>query len=164
MAFFDMPLDQLQAYQPKRDEPADFDAFWQRTLKETRAHKLNAQFAPTDFGFRNIEVFDVTFNGYGGQPIKGWLLMPAQQRQQRRKKLPCVVEYVGYGGGRGFPTTHLLWSAAGYAHLVMDTRGKKVTKLLLNNQTIHRNHARAFGLDDQRIDLCFRDAIDVRQL
>ncbi len=120
MAYFDMPLDQLQAYQPKRDEPADFDTFWQRTLKETRAHKLNAQFAPTDFGFRNIEVFDVTFNGYGGQPIKGWLLLP----KQRRKKLPCVVEYLGYGGGRGFPTSWLLWSAAGYAHLVMDTRGQ----------------------------------------
>jgi cephalosporin-C deacetylase len=35
-----------------------------------------------------------------------------------------VVEYIGYGGGRGFPTDWLLWSSAGYAHLVMDTRGQ----------------------------------------
>ena len=123
MAYFDMPLDRLRAYQPKRDEPADFDDFWQRTLSEARAHKLNPTFAPTDFGFRNIEVFDVTFNGFGGQPIKGWLLLP----KQRSKKLPCVVEYLGYGGGRGFPTSWLLWSAAGYAHLVMDTRGQGST-------------------------------------
>lgn len=120
MAYFDMPLDQLQTYQPQRDEPADFDAFWQRTLKETRTHKLNAKFEPIDFGFRNIETLDVTFNGYGGQPIKGWLLLP----KKRGKKLPCVVEYLGYGGGRGFPSSFLLWSAAGYAHLVMDTRGQ----------------------------------------
>jgi cephalosporin-C deacetylase len=35
-----------------------------------------------------------------------------------------VVEYIGYGGGRGFPTDWLLWASAGYAHLVMDTRGQ----------------------------------------
>jgi len=38
--------------------------------------------------------------------------------------LPTVVEYVGYGGGRGLPTEWLLWASAGYAHLVMDTRGQ----------------------------------------
>jgi cephalosporin-C deacetylase len=35
-----------------------------------------------------------------------------------------VVEYLGYGGGRGLPHDWLTWSAAGYAHLVMDTRGQ----------------------------------------
>jgi cephalosporin-C deacetylase len=35
-----------------------------------------------------------------------------------------MVEYIGYGGGRGFPTDWLLWSSAGYAHLIMDTRGQ----------------------------------------
>jgi cephalosporin-C deacetylase len=35
-----------------------------------------------------------------------------------------VVEYIGYGGGRGFATDWLLWASAGYAHLVMDTRGQ----------------------------------------
>ena len=62
----------------------------------------------------------MTFNGYGGQPIKGWLQLP----RQRAGRLPCVVEYIGYGGGRGFPTDWLLWASAGYAHLVMDTRGQ----------------------------------------
>jgi cephalosporin-C deacetylase len=35
-----------------------------------------------------------------------------------------VIEYVGYGGGRGLPHEWLGWSAAGYANLVMDTRGQ----------------------------------------
>ena len=115
-----MPLEQLQTYKPQREEQPDFDAFWQRTLKETRMHKLDAKFEPVDYGFQNIDVFDVTFNGYGGQPIKGWLMLP----KHRTGKLPCVVEYLGYGGGRAFPTSWLLWSAAGYAHLLMDTRGQ----------------------------------------
>ena len=35
-----------------------------------------------------------------------------------------MVEYIGYGGGRGEPYEWLLWASAGYAHLVMDTRGQ----------------------------------------
>jgi cephalosporin-C deacetylase len=120
MAFFDMSLDQLRAYTPQRDEPADFDAFWQATLAEAREFPLSADFAPIDYGLRTVETFDVTFAGYGGQPIKGWFLLP----RQRSGALPCVVEYIGYGGGRGFPTERLLWSSAGYAHLIMDTRGQ----------------------------------------
>lgn len=123
MAFFDLPLDQLQSYKPNRHEPEDFDAFWARTLAETRAHPLNAQFESVDFGLRNVDTFDVTFSGYAGQRIKAWLLLP----KHRTGKLPCVVEFIGYGGGRGFPTNWLLWSAAGYAHLVMDTRGQGST-------------------------------------
>ena len=120
MAFFDMPLEQLQAYRPQRDEPADFDAFWQATLAETRSHALEPEFTPIDVGLRNLETFDVSFSGYGGQRIKAWLVMP----RQRSSNIPCVVEYLGYGGGRGFASDYLLWSAAGYAHLVMDTRGQ----------------------------------------
>src|SRR3954447_5030209 len=120
MSFFDMPLDQLRAYVPERDEPADFDTFWQQTLAEARSLPLDPQFTPVDYGLRLVETLDVTFNGFSGQPIKGWLMLP----RQRSKPLACVVEYLGYGGGRGFPTEWLLWSSAGYAHLIMDTRGQ----------------------------------------
>jgi cephalosporin-C deacetylase len=120
MALFDMPREQLERYTPTRNEPGDFDSFWRATLAEAAAHPLDARFDPIDTGLRTIESFDVTFNGYGGQPIKGWLQLP----RERSGKLPCVVEFIGYGGGRGFATDWLLWSSAGYAHLVMDTRGQ----------------------------------------
>ncbi len=120
MALIDMPLSELKNYRPDRNEPADFDDFWQRSIAETRQQPLNAQFEPVDFGLQTVDAFDVTFAGYGGQPVKGWLLLP----RQRTEPLPCVVEYIGYGGGRGFPIDWLLWSSAGYAHLVMDTRGQ----------------------------------------
>ena len=120
MPFFDMPLEELQRYVPDRHEPADFDAFWAATLAAARQHPLEARFEPVDYGLRLIGTYDVTFNGYAGQPIKGWLLLPAQ----RTDPLPCVVEYIGYGGGRGFPVNWLWASTAGLAHLVMDTRGQ----------------------------------------
>ncbi len=120
MALFDKPLDELRTYRPARQQPADFAAFWAQTLADAARHALNPQFTAIDFGLRTVESFDVTFNGYGGQPIKGWLLLP----RQRNAPLPVVVQYVGYGGGRGFPTDSLLWSSAGFAHLIMDTRGQ----------------------------------------
>jgi cephalosporin-C deacetylase len=120
MPLFDMPLDRLQSYMPERDEPSDFDAFWSETLRQAREAASPASFVPYDAGLRSVETFDVTFSGYGGQPIKGWLLLP----RERTGPLPCVVEYIGYSGGRAFPTDWLLWSSAGYAHLVMDTRGQ----------------------------------------
>ncbi len=120
MAYFDLPLEQLHQYRPDIREPTDFDAFWLRTLNETRAHALNATFEAVDYGLCTVETFDVTFSGFGGQPIKGWLLLP----KIRSKQIPCIVEYIGYGGGRGVPIDWLLYSSAGYAHLIMDTRGQ----------------------------------------
>jgi cephalosporin-C deacetylase len=120
MAFFDLPLEQLQTYKPALDIPSDFDRFWQTTLDETRQHPLNAKFKSVDYGLKTVETFDVTFTGFAGQPVKGWLLLP----RGREGKLPCVVEYIGYGGGRGFPIDWLLWSSSGFAHFVMDTRGQ----------------------------------------
>ena len=120
MALFDLSLDELKSYLPTRQEPADFDEFWAATLAETRSYPLEACFEAVDFGLQTLETFDVTFNGYAGQPIKGWLLLP----KSRSQPLACVVQYIGYGGGRGFPLDWLEWPSLGYASLVMDTRGQ----------------------------------------
>lgn len=120
MALFDLPLDQLRNYRSASVEPEDFDAFWGKTLQEAREHGLDARFEPVETHLKNVKVFDVTFAGFGGHPVKGWLTLPAWANTP----LPTVVEYIGYGGGRGLPHTHLLWASAGFAHFVMDTRGQ----------------------------------------
>ena len=120
MAFYDLPLKELQTYKPERVEPADFDSFWASTLAEARKHPLDAKFVQVDAGLKLVETFDVTFSGYGGQPVKGWLILP----KERAAKIPCVVEFIGYGGGRGFVFDWLIWACSGYAHFVMDTRGQ----------------------------------------
>jgi cephalosporin-C deacetylase len=116
----DFPIDQLRAYQPHLPAPEDLDAFWSQTLEKTRSHPLGATFTSIDSGLKVIETFDVTFAGFGGAPIRGWLHLP----RTRPKPVAAVVEYLGYGGGRGLPHERTLWSAAGYAHFVMDTRGQ----------------------------------------
>jgi len=118
--FFDMPLDELRAYLPERNEPSDFDSFWQDSIAQARTRSGEPKLNPIDFGHRTVDTFDLAFGGFDGQPIKGWFIVP----HQRSGRLPCVVEFIGYGGGRAFPADWLLWSSLGYAHLVMDTRGQ----------------------------------------
>ncbi|MEW2164784.1 acetylxylan esterase [Streptomyces sp. NPDC007084] len=120
MALFDLPVDELRTYRGAATEPEDFDAFWAKTLQEARAHELGARFEPLETPLRTVRVHDVTFAGFGGHPVKGWLTVPSGADAP----LPTVVEFLGYGGGRGLAHTHLLWASAGYAHFVMDTRGQ----------------------------------------
>jgi len=123
MALFDLPLPELERYLPELDEPADFDDFWASTLDEARTFDLGLTVTPVDTGLTAIDAFDVTFAGFGGHPIKAWVTRPAGVAGE----LPAVVELIGYGGGRGFAHERLAWAAAGYVHLVMDTRGQGST-------------------------------------
>src|SRR4051812_8630175 len=117
---FDLPLEELKKYTPKRTEPKDFETFWANTLAEARRFPLDARFEPVETGIKLVKTFDVTFNGYGGQPIKGWFFLPHNYTGQ----LPCVVEYTGYNGGRGHPHEWLFFPNAGYACFAMDIRGQ----------------------------------------
>ena len=123
MSAFDLPIDQLRAYRPERDEPDDFDSFWQATLEMSRAAAPAASFERLQTPLRTVTVDDVTFGGFAGQPIRAWLLAPAGATEP----LPAVVEYIGYGGGRSLPFEWLRWASAGYAHFVMDSRGQGST-------------------------------------
>lgn len=121
MSLFDLPVEELRDHRSRSVEPADFDAFWSKTLDEARSYELGARFEPcADTGLRTVDVYDVTFAGFGGHPVRGWFVLPAGTT----RPLPVVVEFIGYGGGRGLPHTHLLWASAGFAHFVMDTRGQ----------------------------------------
>lgn len=116
----DLAREELRAYRPERHEQDDFDEFWRWTLEEAAQFDLDARFTPQETALSTVETFDVSFRGYGGHEIRGWLNLP----RHRTGPLPCVVEYIGYGGGRGNAQDWLLYSAAGYAHLIMDTRGQ----------------------------------------
>jgi cephalosporin-C deacetylase len=117
MARFDLPPAELEQYRPDRDEPADFDAFWQRTLE---TGDLDPSFVPYDALLPGVRVHDVSWSGFAGRRVAGWFLTPPNAAGP----LPCVVQFIGYGGGRGRPHEWLLYPAAGYAVLVMDSRGQ----------------------------------------
>ncbi|MEU4192338.1 acetylxylan esterase [Kribbella sp. NPDC026611] len=120
MAMFDLSLDQLREYRPDVAPPADLVEFWRRSIEKARSGDLSATFTAVDNKLAVIDTYDVTFAGFGGTPVKGWLHVPAGATGP----LPTVVQYFGYSGGRGLPHATNLWAQAGYAHFVMDTRGQ----------------------------------------
>ncbi|RKN39637.1 acetylxylan esterase [Micromonospora endolithica] len=118
--YTDLPEEQLRAYRGAVREPVDFDRFWADTLAESRAAGSPPRVEPVAVGLTAVDVHDVIFSGFAGQPVRAWLRLP----RAADGPLPTVVQYAGYGGGRGHPLENLLWAAAGFAHLAMDTRGQ----------------------------------------
>lgn len=124
MTFFDLSVAELETYSPTVKQPADFDAFWQRTLEASNQFELDVTVTKIDSGLTLVDCYDLEFTGFEGQRVKAWLNMPANATPG---SLPAVVEFLGYGGGRGFAQEKLFWATAGFAHITMDTRGQGST-------------------------------------
>jgi cephalosporin-C deacetylase len=120
MTLIDLPDHELDAYRSNQRDPVDFDAFWQSTLADTRATPVDVTMRPAAPGLTEIEVYDVSFAGYLGQRVHGWLRLP----RSVKGRLPVLVEYVGSGGGRGPAEANLQYAASGFAHFQMDNRGQ----------------------------------------
>jgi cephalosporin-C deacetylase len=121
MPFYDLDAAALDSYRSAVAAPSDFDVFWHDTLEDVRRTPLGASFTPIDYGLPLFDIFDVTFSGFGAHPVKAWLIRPSARGVRAES---CVVSFIGYGGGRGFPHEHLLWPSTGRSALIMDTRGQ----------------------------------------
>ena len=62
-------LDVWEYRSPYR-EPEDFDDFWTSTLAEARQFPLDVTVTPVETHLVTVEVFDVTYPGFGGHPIR----------------------------------------------------------------------------------------------
>ena len=100
--------------------PDDYDAFWAEALDGARRHPLDLRLDPVDTGLTAIDVFDVSFAGYDGRSVRGWLRLP----HHRTGPVPAIVHANGYGAGRLSPIDDLTWPAAGFAQLIVDTHGQ----------------------------------------
>ena len=113
----DLPLEQLRTYRYPRPAPPNLRGFWDDTLATSRAAGGDVVAERIDHPMRTLTEHDVTFPGFGGDPVRGWWLLPPDPAG-------VVIEFLGYGGGRGLPHERTLWASHGYAHLVVDSRGQ----------------------------------------
>jgi cephalosporin-C deacetylase len=121
MALFDLSGDELTTYRSAAEAPADLADFWRDTLAESRSKARPATVTEVETGLSLVDTYDVTFSGFGGDPIRAWYHRPAGSDGS---SLPVVVRYQGYGGGRGLSHEVPPWVLAGYACLRVDTRGQ----------------------------------------
>src|SRR4051812_33394284 len=111
MPQFDLPRHELERYRPDLPEPDDLAGFWAGTLADARDYPLDVRWDATAGELLSLETFDVTFRGFGGHPVGGWLHLPiARDRAGADGRLPAVVQYHGYGAGRGLPHETMLFA------------------------------------------------------
>jgi cephalosporin-C deacetylase len=116
----DLTLPELLDFRPEVAEPDDFDAFWSDTIAGARASGGETTLAPASTPVTQLIIEDLTFPGFGGEPVRAWVSRP----RDADGPLPAVVQYQGYNGGRGLPGENVRWALAGYVHVFMDTRGQ----------------------------------------
>jgi cephalosporin-C deacetylase len=114
------PLSELEKFAPGPNSRNDFNSFWDETLANYLDPKSEAVLTKVDSPITAFETYDVTVPGYNNDPIKGWFIKP----KDSTRDVPCIVMHDGYGGGRGLLNEWLFWPSAGFAILVMDTRGQ----------------------------------------
>ncbi|CAN5660230.1 acetylxylan esterase [soil metagenome] len=114
----DMPLADLEQYQGRNPRPADFDAFWDRSLAESKALPLNDRQEATDLRFRSGYAEHLTFDGTGGSRIYAKLLRPKDPNGA------AIVCFHGYSARAGDWSNYLNYVAEGFTVAAMDCRGQ----------------------------------------
>ena len=118
--YVDLHDEALMAYRSGQPDPPDFDAFWAATLATSRSLARPPVAELHESPLRSVDIYDVRFSGFDGQRVSAWLRIPGGATEP----LPLIVEFVGYGGGRGLPEDCLFWASCGFAHLHVDVRGQ----------------------------------------
>jgi cephalosporin-C deacetylase len=120
MPIVDMPLEKLRTYQGRNPRPADFEAFWDRSLAEMRALDAQAELVPHALGAKGAECFNLYFTAVGGARVHAQYLRP----KGAKKPHPAVLIFHGYSGNAGDWSTKLGYVAQGFSVAALDCRGQ----------------------------------------
>jgi cephalosporin-C deacetylase len=121
MPVFDLPLNKLKTYQGTNPRPRDFDAYWDKALKEMRATDPQPEFkANRDLKVSYAECFDLYFTGVGGARLHAKYLKPKGEN----KPGPALLQFHGYSMNSGDWFDKLPYVAAGFAVAALDCRGQ----------------------------------------
>jgi cephalosporin-C deacetylase len=159
---FDLPLEQLLTYEGSSPRPADFEAFWDRSLAEMRAVEPRLELAPAEFQVSFAECFDLTFTGVGGARIYAKLVRP----KKAPKPHPAVIMLHGYSGNCGEWNDKLAYAAMGFTVAALDCRGQGGRSEDVGGVTGNTLHGHIIrGVDDAPEKLLFRQIyLDAAQL
>ena len=83
MPFFDLSPSELVTYRSRGVAPDDFDAFWAETLRGGAIGAARRDVHADRYRADAVRVFDVTFAGFGGHPVRGWYIRPRGREVDR---------------------------------------------------------------------------------
>ncbi|AFC29301.1 acetylxylan esterase [Paenibacillus mucilaginosus] len=150
----DMPLTELLQYGGSSPKPDDFDAYWERGLKELEEQSLDYELVPADFKSPLADCFHLYFTGVGGARVHCKLARP----KRAEGKGPGLAYFHGYSCDSGDWFEKIGYAAHGFTVLAMDCRGQggpSQDNLSVQGTTIRGHLIR--GIDDPDPDkLYFR--------
>lgn len=141
---FDLPLVDLQKYEGRNPRPADFDDFWDRSLRELDSQDPQVSFETASFKTSIAHCRHMYFTGVGGARVHAKLLQP--KKDANGAALLC---FHGYTMDAGDWATYLGYAAAGFTVAAMDCRGQgglSTDSLSVSGTTLHGHIIR--GLSD----------------
>ncbi|WP_168119714.1 acetylxylan esterase [Paenibacillus sp. HB172176] len=120
MGYLNEITKELQGYLPELTKKDDFDAFWHETIREAKEAPLEPRRTlVADYPIRNVEVYEIQYNGMDDTPIHGWMIVPSFLRKE---SYPCLIRYHGFNGNRGEPAAYMHWVMMGFVVVAVDCR------------------------------------------
>ncbi|MDD3242789.1 MAG: acetylxylan esterase [Eubacteriales bacterium] len=120
MPIVDMPLEELRRYPGRTSAPADFDTFWDKSLREQAAVDPQVELREAKFQTPFAQCFDLYFTGVKGARIYAKYVRPVNAAAPH----PAVLKFHGYTGDCGDWNELLPYAAAGMSIAAMDCRGQ----------------------------------------
>ena len=161
---FDKPLPELRKYMGINPRPADFDTYWDESLRELDAQDSQVELRPNDtLPLSNSECFDLWFTGVGGARVHAKYLRP----RGLKAPAPAICIFHGYTHHSGDWMDKLAYVSEGFCVAVLDCRGQggmSEDNLQVKGNTHHGHIIR--GLEDPNPkNLLFRHIfLDTAQL
>lgn len=162
MPLIDLPLAKLKRYRGRNPKPADFERYWDRSLKEMRAVDPQVELVKSAFQTPVAECFDLYFTGVRQARIHAKYIRP----RHGAKPHPAVLQFHGYTGNAGDWCDKLNYAALGFSVAALDCRGQAGTSEDTGGikGTTYRGHI-IRGLNDCPDHLLFRHIfLDTAQL
>ncbi len=120
MPVLDMPLKELQAYRGISPCPADFDAFWDRSIEAANAIEPQAEWKPHPYPSRIADCYDLYFRSVQGALIHAKFACP----KNADGALPTLLHFHGLGGCSLSWKELLPYVSQGMCIASMDVRGQ----------------------------------------
>ncbi|MEF2964755.1 alpha/beta fold hydrolase [Paenibacillus sp. M1] len=113
-------VEDLLKYKGISPKPQDFDAYWDRALKELDAQPLDYELVEADFQTPLAACYHLYFTGVGGARVHAKYAKP----RQARGKGPGLALFHGYHTGSGDWSDKASYAAYGITVIAMDCRGQ----------------------------------------
>ena len=89
MSVLDMPIEELKKYRGTNPRPADFDAYWEKALKEMHSVEPDVELIPADFQVWYADCYDMYFTGVRNARIYAKFIIP----KKRKEKMPAILMF-----------------------------------------------------------------------